>query len=71
MYGGVYALISVVKSVYTNQLLLIQKDGGGDLSSWIVALKKTTYNQKVQIYIFLVNTMINSLQMMITLILDG
>lgn len=69
MYGGVYALISVVKSVYTNQLL-IQKDGGGNLSSWIVALKKT-YNQKVQIYIFLGNTMINSLQMMITLILDG
>lgn len=72
MYSGVYALISVVKSVYTNQLLLIQKDGGENLSSWIVALKKKkTYNQKVHIYIFLGNTMINSLQMMITLILDG
>lgn len=35
-----------------------------------VALKKP-YNQKVQIYIFLGNTIINSLQMMITLILDG
>lgn len=65
MYGGVYALISVVKSVYTNQLLLIQKDGGGNLSRWIAALKKKPNNQKVQIYIFLGNTMMNSLQMMI------